>query len=187
MIAGPMRIPSEGGVSGPDALLATKLHVPPTPPGFVPRPRLADRLTAGVGGEFTLVCAPAGFGKTALLADWSRRSPRPVAWPALDAGDNDPARFWGHAAAALGRARAGIGEQVLALLRTPRPPALEAVVTVLINELAALPEAFALVLDDYHAIDAQPVHRSVGWLLEHLPPQLRLVLASRSGPGQTRL
>jgi hypothetical protein len=82
-------------------LLATKLHVP-GPPGFVPRPRLADRLDEGLGRGLVLVCAPAGSGKTALLADdWARCGRRPVAWLSLDAGDNDPARFWRHAVAAL--------------------------------------------------------------------------------------
>jgi LuxR family transcriptional regulator, maltose regulon positive regulatory protein len=76
-----------------DVLLATKLHVPGRRPGFVPRPQLADRLDEGLGQGLVLVCAPAGFGKTALVADWARRGRRPVAWLSLDAGDNDPARF----------------------------------------------------------------------------------------------
>jgi LuxR family maltose regulon positive regulatory protein len=110
-----------------DVLLATKLHLPRPRPGLVPRPRLLERLSEGTARELTLVCAPAGFGKTALLADWSRRHSHPVAWLSLDAGDNDPARFWGHAVAALGRARAGVGEHLLALLRTSRPPPLDTV------------------------------------------------------------
>ena len=95
-------------VSGQDVLLATKLHVPGLQPGFVPRPRLAEALGEGLARQLILVCAPAGFGKTAVLADWARRGPRPVAWLSLDAGDNDPARFWRHAVAALDRARPGI-------------------------------------------------------------------------------
>jgi LuxR family transcriptional regulator, maltose regulon positive regulatory protein len=100
----------EGGVVELDALLATKLYVPRTRRGLVARPRLVDRLTHGLEGELTVVCAPAGFGKTALLADWARRSGRPVAWLSLDAGDNDPVRFWRHVTAALGSVREGIGQ-----------------------------------------------------------------------------
>ena len=97
----PAAAKSEVAAAERDVLLATKLHVPGLRPGFVPRPRLADRLDEGLGRGLVLVCAPAGSGKTALLADWARRGRRPVAWLSLDAGDNDPARFWRHAVAAL--------------------------------------------------------------------------------------
>ena len=90
-----------------DVLLATKLHMPGPRPGLVPRPRLAERLDEGLGRGLMLVCAPAGYGKTVLLADWARRGRQPVAWLSLDAGDNDPARFWRHAVAALDRVSAG--------------------------------------------------------------------------------
>ena len=165
-------------------LLATKLHVPGPRPGLVPRPRLADRLDEGLGRGLVLVCAPAGSGKTALLADWARCGPRPAAWLSLDAGDNDPARFWRHAVAALDRVCPGIAERVGPLLGPPPPPSFEGLVTALINELAAQPGAgeVALVLDDYHLIGSQQVHASVEFLLEHRPPGLRLVLASRSDP-----
>ena len=104
----PATTPSAAATAAPDTLLATKLHVPQTRPGFVARPRLADRLTRAHGGELTLVCAPAGFGKTALVADWARASQQPVAWLSLDEGDNDPARFWRHVAAALDTVRPGV-------------------------------------------------------------------------------
>jgi LuxR family transcriptional regulator, maltose regulon positive regulatory protein len=165
----------------PAALLATKLHLPSLRPGFLPRARLGDRVTSGLAGPLTLVCAPAGFGKTALLADWARGGQRPVAWLSLDAGDNDPARFWRHVAAALGRLRPEVGEQVAALLDPP-PRSYQAVVTALVNQLAAAPEPVVLVLDDYHLIEAAPVHESIGLLLRHPPSQLRLVIASRSDP-----
>ena len=167
-----------------DVLLATKLHVPGLRPGFVPRPRLADRLDEGLGRGLVLVCAPAGSGKTALLADWARRGPRPVAWLSLDAGDNDPARFWRHAVAALDGLCPGIGERIGPLLGPPPPPSFEPLVTALINDLTARPEAgeVLLVLDDYHLVGSQPVHASVGFLLEHLPPGLHPVLASRADP-----
>jgi LuxR family maltose regulon positive regulatory protein len=177
----PATTPSAAATAAPAELLATKLHIPRTRPGFVVRPRLADRLAQAQGGELTLVCAPAGFGKTALLADWARRDPRRVAWLSLDAADNDPSRFWRHVAAALDRVRAGVAERVAGLLRPP-PRLFEAVVTALINELAAQPNEVALVLDDYHAIQAGPVHASLVFLLEHLPPSLCLVLASRADP-----
>ena len=175
---------SAAAAGEPDVLLATKLHVPGTRPGFVPRPRLAERLDEGLGRGLVLVSAPAGSGKTALLVDWARRGQRPVAWLSLDAGDNDPARFWRHAVAALDGVRPGIGERVGPLLGPPAPPSFEGLVTALINELAAGPAAseVSLVLDDYHLIGSQPVHESVGFLLEHLPPGLHPVLASRADP-----
>ena len=167
-----------------DVLLATKLHVPRLQPGFVARPRLVQALDEGLARRLILVCAPAGFGKTALLASWARRDDRPVAWLSLDAGDNDPARFWRHAVAALDRARPGIGERVGALLGSPAPASFEGLVTALINELAAQPgqDELLLVLDDYHLIDAQQVHEPLLFLLEHMPPGVHLVLASRSDP-----
>src|SRR6202050_4235822 len=175
--------PAPAGAAAPapgaDCLLATKLHVPGPRPGFVPRPRLAETL----GGGLVLVCAPAGFGKTTLLAGWLRSGGRPVAWLSLDAGDNDPVRFWRHVVAALDRARPGTGERVGPLLRAS-PSAFEGLVTALINELAAQSgeNAIVLVLDDYHLINARQVHASLAFLLEHLPPGLHLVLASRSDP-----
>ena len=169
--------------SAQDVLLATKLHVPRPQPGVVPRPRLAQQLDDGLGRGLVLVCAPAGYGKTVLLADWAQRGPQLAAWLSLDAGDNDPARFWRHAIAALDRVRPGIGERVAPLLGPPAPQSFDGLVTALINELAE-PGAddVRLVLDDYHAIGAQPVHTSLEFLLEHRPPGLELVLASRSDP-----
>ena len=150
----------------------------------MPRPRLAGRLNEGLARQLILVCAPAGSGKTALLADWARRGRCPVAWLSLDAGDNDPARLWRHAVAALDRVRPGISERVGPLLGPPAPPSFEGLVTALVNELDAEPgkDEVLLVLDDYHLIDSQAVHASLRFLLEHLPPGLRLVLTSRSDP-----
>src|SRR6266511_4844469 len=144
----PSTTPFEVVWSEQDGLLATKLHVPGPQPAFVARPRLIERLEEGLARGLLLVCAPAGFGKTSLLADWARRGGRPVAWLSLDTGDNDPARFWRHAAAALDRVRPGIAEQVAPLLG--QPASFEALVTALINELAAEPGGVLLVLDDYH-------------------------------------
>ena len=174
--------PSAAAAAEQDVLLATKLHVPAARPGFVARPRLAGALGEGLARGLVLVCAPAGFGKTVLLADWVRSGDRRVAWLSLDAGDNDPVRFWRHMVAALDRARPGIGERVAPLL-SPLPSSFDGLVTALINELAEPGEdEIVLVLDDYHLIDAQQVHASLAFLLEHLPTELHLMVASRSDP-----
>ena len=165
-----------------DVLLATKLRLPRERAGTLPRPRLADRLSDATTRELTLVCAPAGFGKTTVLADWARTASQPVAWLSLDAGDNDVVRFWRYVAAALGQLHGGIERQLTALLAGPRPFRPDAVTATLVNALTPLPEAAVLVVDDYHLIDAPAVHASLTRLLERLPPQLRIVLASRAEP-----
>ncbi len=167
-------------MSGQDVLLATKLHVPRPQPGFVPRQRLLAAVGDGLARGRMLVCAPAGSGKTALLGDWARGSGQPVAWLGLDGGDSDPARFWRHVVAALDGATPGLA----ARLGAPLPPSPEALVTDLINVLAAGPgqDEVLLVLDDYHLIEAGPVHESLGFLLENLPPGLRVVVSGRSDP-----
>ena len=173
--------PPEAAAPERDRLLATKLHVPRPRPQFLARPRLLERLTEATARDLTLVCAPAGFGKTSLLGDWARHSRQPVAWLSLDGGDSDPARFWRYVAAALDTVRSGVGQRVDTLLQGPPPP-LEAVLTVLVNELVEEHEAVVLVLDDYHLVEAPSVHDSLAVLLEGLPPKLRLVLASRADP-----
>jgi LuxR family maltose regulon positive regulatory protein len=165
-----------------DVLLATKLHIPRPRPGFLARPQLTQRLAEGTARELVLVCTPAGFGKTTLLADWARRGQRPVAWLSLDEADNDPVRFWRHAAAALDGARPGVASPVAGLLQGQQSASFQAVAATLVNQLASVADAVVLVLDDYHLIQAQPVHQSLGFLLEHLPASLRLVVASRVDP-----
>jgi LuxR family transcriptional regulator, maltose regulon positive regulatory protein len=174
--------PAGAAPTGQDVLLATKLHVPRPPEGLVARRRLRKALGGGLAGDLIVVSAPAGFGKTSMLADWIRGRSRPAGWLSLDAGDNDPVRFWRHVAAALDRVCAGISDKVGPLFGPPPPASFEELVTALINELAgaAGDEEVLLVLDDYHVIEAGAVHASVGFLLEHQPPGLRLVLASRS-------
>ena len=163
-----------------DVLLATKLHVPASRPGQVPRPRLTARLDKGLARGLILACAPAGYGKTVLLADWARGGGHPVAWLSLDAGDNDPARFWRHAVAALDQARPGIGERVAPLLGPPAPSSFQGLVTALINELAT--DEAVLVLDDFHVIGSRQVQESLAFLVEHRPAGIGVVLASRSDP-----
>jgi LuxR family transcriptional regulator, maltose regulon positive regulatory protein len=151
----------------------------------VSRPRLIARLDRGAEGKLTLVSAPAGFGKTTLLAEWlaaAPAGPRPAAWVSLDQGDNDPATFLAYVSTAMQRVRPGIGAHALALLQSPQPPPIESVVTTLINEVAAIEDDLTLVLDDLHAIDAQSVHSAIAYLLDHLPPRMHLVIASRADP-----
>lgn len=174
--------PRGSPLSRPDGLLTTKLFVPRTPAGFVFRPRLVEQLDEGAARELVLVSAPAGFGKTALLADWSQRRKRPVAWLSLDASDNDPVRFWRHVAAALDRVRPGVAERVGPLLARPSPTSFDGFVSALINELVGHADPVVLVLDDYHLIEAESVHASLLFLLEHVPPGLQLVLACRADP-----
>jgi LuxR family maltose regulon positive regulatory protein len=171
-------------VSGQDVLLATKLHVPRPRPGYLPRPRLVEALGEGLAQGRVLVCAPGGFGKTALLADWARGSGRPVAWLGLDGGDSDPTRFWRYVVAALDRARPGLAGRLDPLLGQPASRAVEGLVTALVNEFAADPgtDEALLVLDDYHLADSGPVHESVAFLLENVPPGLRVVVSGRAEP-----
>jgi LuxR family maltose regulon positive regulatory protein len=163
-----------------DLLLATKLHIPGPHPGLVPRRRLTGRLDEGLARGVILACAPAGYGKTVLLADWARGSGRPVAWLSLDPGDNDPARFWRHAVAALDGACPGIGARVAPLLGPPAPSSFGGLVAALINDLTGADAV--LVLDDYHVTSSDQVRESLAFLIEHRPAGLCVALASRSDP-----
>jgi LuxR family transcriptional regulator, maltose regulon positive regulatory protein len=164
-------------------LLSTKLHVPRLRTQLVSRPQLTEHLQAGIQGSLTLVSAPAGFGKTTLLAQWRAASRMPVAWLSLETQDNEPVRFFSYLIAALQTLDPRIGLSALGLLQVPQPAALETVLTLLTNDLSASqPEDCALVLDDYHLITAEPIHRSVTFLVEHLPPCMHLVLATRADP-----
>ena len=165
-------------------VLATKLYIPPPRPKVVLRPRLIERLNEGLsaGRKLTLISAPAGFGKTTLVSEWVAGGARPIAWLSLDAGDNDPTRFLAYLVAALQTIFAGIGAGVMAALESPQPPPIEPLLTVLLNEIAAMRQEFILVLDDYHLVDAQPVDQALAFLIEHQPPQMRLVIATREDP-----
>lgn len=136
-------------------------------------------------GRLTLISAPAGFGKSTVLSEWlSSRSGSewPVAWLSLDESDNDPTRFWGYFGAALDTLQAGVGQKALAALQSPQPPSIELVLTTLINEITVSLDDFALVLDDYHVIDVEAIHNAVEFLLDHLPSQMHIVMATRIDP-----
>jgi len=165
-------------------LLTTKLYIPPIRRNLVPRPRLIDRLNAGLHRKLTLISAPAGFGKTTLVSGWVAGCERPAAWLSLDEGDNDPTRFLTYLIAALQTIAAHIGQGVLDVLRAsqPQPPPTESILTALINEITTIPDNFVLILDDYHVIDAEPVDKALIFTLEHLPPQMHLVIATREDP-----
>ena len=143
-------------------LLSTKLHGPRLRAQLVSRPQLAELLQEGMQGSLTLVSAPAGFGKTTLLAQWREALHMPVAWLTLETQDNEPVRFFTYLIAALQTLDPGLGTSALGLLQTPQPAAWETVLTLLTNDLSASrTEDFALVLDDYHLITAEPLHRAV--------------------------
>ena len=173
-------------------LLQTKLHIPPVRPELVSRPRLIERLNAsrgqtqGFGRKLTLLSAPAGFGKTTLVAEWVQAMgratpPIAIAWLSLDEDDNDLARFLVYFVTALSKVEANIGKGVLNQLRASPPPA-EEILTFLINVIATMPGQTILVLDDYHLIEDQAVHDSLAFLLARLPRQLHLVISTREDP-----
>ncbi len=164
-------------------LLATKLHLPRPRAQLVPRSHLVERLQQGVEGALTLVSAPAGYGKTTLLAQWRASARLSVAWLSLEPEDNEPTRFLMYLIAALQTLDPHLGAPALALLRPPQPAELETVLTVLVNDLLRGPgEDFALVLDDYHVVEAPPIHHALTYLVEHLPPQMHLIIATRADP-----
>jgi LuxR family maltose regulon positive regulatory protein len=169
-------------------LLLTKLYVPPLRPGYIPRPRLLRRLSAAAALPLTLVSAPPGFGKTALLSEWISReagaTPRRLClgWLSLDESDNDLAGFWTYVISALQTALPGLGEGAQSMLQAPQAPPVEVILTALVNELAAAPP-LVLVLDDYHVIVTSAIHASLTFLVEHLPPRVHVVLAGRADPS----
>ncbi|MAU01959.1 MAG: hypothetical protein CL608_32895 [Anaerolineaceae bacterium] len=179
-------------------LLTTKLTIPPAPPGIVSRPRLAARLEEGQHQKLTLVAAPAGFGKTTLIADWVRHqtAAMPVAWFSLDDADNDPAQFMAYLVAALQTAVPTVGQTAASLLQsllerpntTPQSETaaltalLSQLFTQLINDLAAQAAPMILVLDDYHVIQNELIHEALLFFVERLPSSCRLFITSRTEP-----
>ena len=163
-------------------LLATKFFVPRTRQTIVPRPQLAARLDASLTHPLTLISAPAGFGKTTLVSTWARSQLQPVAWLSLDEGDNDPTRFLSYLVAALQRVNPALGQGVQGALAAASPPPPAAAITALSNDLAAAEDEILLVLDDFHLVDAAPIHEAVALLVAHQPPKLHLMLVTREDP-----
>jgi LuxR family maltose regulon positive regulatory protein len=172
-----------------ESLLQTKLFIPPTGPdhairaSLVPRPRLIEQLDEGLPGRLTLICAPAGFGKTTLVSSWLAHAGLPAAWLSLDEDDNDLARFFTYFIAALRTIQPEIGTSVLALLQASPVPHSHTLLTPLINDLTAIPEKIILVLDDYHAIDTEAIDQALDFFIEHSPPLMHLVMTSRVDPN----
>jgi LuxR family maltose regulon positive regulatory protein len=166
-------------------LLETKLYVPKSRRGLVPRLRLRERLNRGAESKLTLVSAPAGFGKTTLLTEWLAAAPADgpsAAWLSLDSSDNQPTSFWTYLITALQTVQPGVGASALVLLQSLQPPPIQTVLAPLLNELSAMSTDVTLVLDDYHVIDARDINDGMVFLLDHLPPRLHLVIASRADP-----
>lgn len=171
-------------------ILSTKLFIPSPQTKIVLRPRLVERLNEGLslGRKLTLISAPAGFGKTTLISEWAdgcrtQRGPE-VAWLSLDEGDNDPARFLAYLVAALQMISKDVGKGVLEAIHASQPLTTihEFLLATLLNEIAAIPDHFVLVLDDYHMIDSKPIDVAITFLLDHLPPQMHLVITTREDP-----
>lgn len=172
-------------------LLATRLFIPAVRKELLPRPILTGRLSAGLDRKLTLVSAPAGFGKTMLLAAWMAESSaaerqageaRRFCWLSLDRADNDPARFWCHLISALQTNQPGIGAAALEALQLPQPLPVQALLPGLINEIALLSTGVVLVLDDLHQVSSQAIHEDLLFLLENLPPSVHLVVSTRADP-----
>ncbi len=166
-------------------ILTTKFYIPPLPSKVVVRSPLIKQLTDGLslGHKLTLISAPAGFGKTTLVREWISSSKKSVAWLSLDEGDNDLVRFLSYLITAVQTIFPNIGTEAMRLVQSPKPLLIEPVMTILINEIATIPDNFILVLDDYHVIEDKPVGKALTFLLEHMPPQLHLVLTTREDPN----
>jgi AAA ATPase-like protein len=168
-----------------DDFLATKFFVPTAPHTLIARPRLFSLLDVGRQRPLTLISAPAGFGKTTLLSAWVQAQLQEnlhVAWVSLDEADNDPVRFWSYVLTALERVQPGNYSEFAAYLRTEALPSLQSVMTACLNRLVEQPEPLILVLDDYHLLTDETLHISLAAFIEHLPPQVRVILSTRADP-----
>ncbi|MFK7695132.1 LuxR C-terminal-related transcriptional regulator [Paenibacillus sp. HJGM_3] len=163
-------------------LISTKLYIPQPRVKAVLRPRLVERLNEGVQNRLTLLSASAGYGKTTLVSEWLAAFPHRAAWLSLDEGDNDLARFLTYLTVALQTVSPHVGVGVLGGLQSAQPPSPESIITALLNDVTAIPHPFVLVLDDYHVIEPGPIDDAVSLLLERMPAQMRLVLATREDP-----
>jgi LuxR family transcriptional regulator, maltose regulon positive regulatory protein len=164
-------------------ILKTKLFIPQVHEDLVERPRLMLRLNEILHRSLLLLSAPAGSGKTTLLADWLARSQLQTGWISLDKRDNDPQRFWIYVIAALQTIQPTVGKPALALLQTPQLPPIENILIDVLNDAAAISSEFLLVFDDYHVIESKEIEQAMAFFLENLPPQMHVILASRSEPA----
>jgi ATP/maltotriose-dependent transcriptional regulator MalT len=164
------------------ALIQTKLYGPRKRSDLIARDRLLERLNAGLSGHVTLVCAPAGFGKSTLIAQWIQSINRPAVWLSLEENDDEPRVFIRSLAVALQSAIPDAFHDIASLFEAPRFPSVDHVVSLFLNDLADIPDDLIIVLDDYHLIHNREIHSLLDLLFEHLPPQLHLVLATRSDP-----
>lgn len=162
--------------------LRTKLCLPPLRSEWITRSRLVKRLDEGLGRKLTLISAPAGFGKTTLLVDWVHTHKIPAAWFSVDKGDNDPLHFLIYVILGLQSLKAGAGRAALTMLQSPQPPPIEPILINLLNDASRISTDLALVLDDYHLVDAKPIHDLMAFLLENMPEQMHLIIATRSDP-----
>ena len=166
------------------SLIKTKLFIPSASPELVKRSRLLEKIQEASNYKLTLISAPAGFGKTTLLSEWIRdnRLSIATAWLSLEEADDEPRRFWEYFLAALRTLQPDIGKVILELLHANQSVFEETVITPLINDLAGIEQDTLMILDDYHFIHSDAIHTGVNFLLEHMPPQLHLVIATRADP-----
>lgn len=167
----------------PTPILSTKLFIPSSGHNLIHRERLFKILNKGLAGKLTLISAPAGFGKTTVVSQWITNCGRPAGWISLEKEDENSVRFLSYVIAALQKVKDNTGEGIQAMLQSPQPPSTESILTILLNEINTFPENFILVLDDYHLIDSHSVDKVISFLLEHLPPQMHMVLVSREDPN----
>jgi LuxR family maltose regulon positive regulatory protein len=171
-----------------ETLLKTKFYIPSIRPDLVSRQRLIEKLNKGLHRKLTLISAPAGFGKTTLVAEWLNRESvkeYQTAWLSLDEGDNDSIRFLSYFITTMIGAKGldlDFGESVLSMLQSTQPTSTDTILSLLINDIASSSSKILIVLDDYHLISAQHVHEAVTYFLENLPPQVHLVIVSRENP-----
>jgi LuxR family maltose regulon positive regulatory protein len=163
-------------------LLKTKLYRPPIRPEVVSRPNLMRRLDEGINDKLTVVSAPAGYGKTTLVSAWCSECQVPVAWLSLEGEDNDLPRFLSYVITALRTIKADLGQEILSVLQSARPPAVLNLLPVLVNQLDDIQTRFVLVLDDYHVIISEEIHEAINFIIDHQPPQMHLLLTTRVDP-----
>ncbi len=163
-----------------DPILKTKLFIPPLHEGLISRPRLTDLLDANIRNKASFISAPAGFGKSTLLSEWASSADMPVCWVSLDPSEDDPVKFLSYVIASVQTIWDDLGESILSALRSPGSPPIDYLMKSWMNEISEYADAFVLILDDFHHIKNQEVLDHLVDLIDHQPPQLHLLIASRS-------